>query len=171
MENMNFLQRPGGNGPTANRVKPLGTMATQVPGLYANTPQQIEFRRATGIDDVNRVDAQYRMDRGEYVREPVGPTNYEQGNIMPSSEITGLAGYNQRGEMKLPMRAADISKAEYLVKTQNTMDPNLRAQMQILTTMPQQNFFNSQDPTANLFTQNYQMPDSLPLQLPMGVRK
>jgi hypothetical protein len=111
------------------------------------------------------------MDRGEYVREPVGPTNYEQGNIMPSSEITGLAGYNQRGEMKLPMRAADISKAEYLVKTQNTMDPNLRAQMQILTTMPQQNFFNSQDPTANLFTQNYQMPDSLPLQLPMGVRK
>lgn len=171
MENMNFLQRPGGNGPTASRVKPLGTMATQVPGLYANTPQQIEFHRASNLDDINRVDAQYRMDRGEYVREPIGPTNYEQGNIMPSSEITGLPGYNQRGDMKLPMRAADISKAEYLVKTQNTMDPNLRAQMQILTTMPRQNFFNSQDPTANLFTQNYQMPGSLPLQLPPRAAK
>lgn len=166
MENMNFVQRPGGLGPTSQRVKPLGTMATQIPAMYTNTPQHIEFRRATGLDDINRVDAQYRMDRGEYAREPIGPTNYEQGNIMPSQEITGLAGYNQRGDMKLPMRAADLSKGEYLVKTQNTMDPNLRAQMQILTTYPQQSFLSAQDPMANMFTQNYQMPGALPLQLP-----
>ena len=171
MENMNFLQRPGGNGPTANRVKPIGTLATQVPALYANNPENIEFRRATGLDDLNRINTQYLTDRGEYAREPLGPTNYEQGNIMPSQEITGVAGYNQRGEMKLPMRAADMSKAEYLIRTNNSMDPNLRAQLQILTSMPQQNFFNSQDPTANNFTQNYQMSDSLPLQLPAQLKK
>jgi len=171
MENMNFLQRPGGLGPTSQRVKPLGQMATGSPSMYESTPATIELNRAIALDNINRVTSQYQTDRGERAREAVGPTNYEEGNVMPSAQITGLAGYNQRGEMKLPERAADLSAADYLVKTQNTMDPNLRAQMQILTSVPQQNFLNTPDQGALNLPNNYVMPDSLPVQLGVVEKK
>jgi hypothetical protein len=167
MDSSKFLQRPGGLGPN-QRVKPIGSLATQIPAAYESTPESIEIRRSMTLDDINRVQAQYARDRGESAREPVGPTNYQEGNIMPSSQITGPAGYNHQDKLVLPDRAADMSKAEYLVKEQNTMDPNLRAQLQILTTLPQQNFYNVQDQTTNLMTQNYAMPDSLAFQMPMA---
>jgi hypothetical protein len=54
MNSSNFLQRPGGLGPSAERVKPLGSLATAVPALYQNTPEMIELNRATQLDNVNR---------------------------------------------------------------------------------------------------------------------
>lgn len=167
MNGSNFLQRPGGLGPMADRVKPIGTLASEKPALYTNTFAAIELRRAMTLDDVNRIQAQYNRDRGEGAREPVGPIQYGDGNIVASAEITGPAGYNHRDNLQLPMRPLDMNKAEYLIKTQNSMDPNLRAQMQVLTTAPRQNFFNAQDQTTNMMTQNYMMPDSLPVQLPL----
>lgn len=160
MENQNFLQRPGGLGP-AQKLKPLGGMGVSGPASYAVTPALIEVRRSTGLDDVNRVYTQYQVDRGEYSRAAVGPTNYQEGNIMPSQQITGPAGYNHRDPLVMPMRPADMNKADYLVKEQNTMNPNLRAQMQIMTTLPQQNFYNVQDLSSKIAVQSYQMPDNL----------
>jgi len=166
MEGQQFLQRPGGLGPMAARVKPLGSLASEIPGLYTNTPEAIDLRRSSSLDNVNRVTSQYQRDRGEYVRSAVGPTNYQEGNIMPSNEITGLHGYNHRDSLVMPERAADLSKAQYLVDTSNSMDPNLRAQMQILTSLPQQNFLNAPDPAASLMSMDFRTPGSLPLQLP-----
>lgn len=166
MNGQNFLQRPGGLGPTAGRVKPLGSLATGVPALYQNTPEMIELNRATGLDNINRVYAQYQHDRGEYVREPVGPTDVQASNIVPSQQLTGPAGYNHRDNLVIPERAADISKGEYLVKTQNTMNPELRNQLKILTSLPQQNFLSTPDPTMAMIPQNYNTAGTLPLQLP-----
>ena len=165
MENMNFLQRPGGLGPTSARVKPIGSLAEGSPSLYESTPATIELNRAIALDNINRITSQYQTDRGERAREQVGPTNYQEGNIMPSAQITGLAGYNQRGETKLPERAADLSTLDYISKTQNTLDPQLRGQMQILTAVPQQTFLNTPDLSTQLLPSNYRMADSLPLQL------
>lgn len=162
---MNFLQRPGGLGPTADRVKPIGSLAQGSPSLYEATPATIELNRAIALDNINRVTSQYQTDRGERAREQVGPTNYQEGNVMPSAQITGLAGYNQRGDLKLPERPADMSQLDYIAKSQNTMDPQLRAQMQILTAVPQQNFLNTPDVSAQVLPSNYRMSDSLPLQL------
>jgi len=166
MNGSNFLQRPGGLGPMAERVKPLGSLATSIPAMYQNTPETIELNRATQLDNVNRVYAQYQRDRGEYVREPVGPTDVQPGNIMPSQQVTGLAGYNHKDNLVIPDRAADISKGEYLVKTQNTLNPELRNQLKILTSLPQQNFLNAPDPSTVALTQNYNTGGTLPLQLP-----
>ena len=117
MNGQNFLQRPGGLGPMAERVKPLGSLATAVPALYQNTPEMIELNRATQLDNVNRVYSQYQRDRGEYAREPVGPTDMQPSNIVPSQQLTGPAGYNHRDNLVIPDRAADLSRGEYLVKT------------------------------------------------------
>jgi len=167
MNGQNFLQRPGGLGPMADRVRPLGSLATGVPALYQNTPEMIELNRATGLDNVNRVYSQYQVDRGEHTREPVGPTDMQPGNIVPSQQITGLAGYNHKDALVIPDRAADMSKGEYLVKAQNTLNPDLRNQLKILTSMPQQNFLNAPDPTMAMLPQSYTTLGTLPLQLPI----
>jgi len=166
MNGSNFLQRPGGLGPMAERVKPLGSPAAGVPALYQNTPEMIELNRATQLDNVNRVYSQYQRDRGEYAREPVGPVDVQASNIVPSQQITGPAGYNHRDNLVIPERAADLSKGEYLVKTQNTLNPELRNQLKILTSLPQQNFLNAPDPTMAMIPQNYNTGGTLPLQLP-----
>lgn len=171
MNGQNFLQRPGGLGPMAGRVKPLGSLSTGVPALYQNTPEMIELNRATGLDNVNRVYAQYQKDIGEYARDPVGPTDVQASNIVPSQQLTGPAGYNHRDNLVIPERPADMSKGEYLVKTQNTLNPELRNQLKILTTLPQQNFLNAQDTTMAMLPQNYNTAGTLPLQLPVKATK
>lgn len=171
MNSSNFLQRPGGLGPSAERVKPLGSLATAVPAMYQNTPQVIELNRATQLDNVNRVYSQYQVNRGEHTREPVGPTDMQPGNIVPSQQLTGPAGYNHRDQLVIPERAMDMSKGEYLVKMQNTMNPELRAQLKTLTTTTSQNFLNAPDLGMATIPQNYNMPGMLPLQLPMKPAK
>ena len=166
MTGSNFLQRPGGLGPSAERVKPLGSLATGVPALYQNTPEMIELNRATQLDNINRIYSQYQVDRGEHTREAVGPTDMQPGNIVPSQQLTGPAGYNKRDQLVIPDRTADMSKGEYLVKTQNTLNPELRNQLKILTTSLNQNFLNAPDLSAATMIQNYNTPGMLPLQLP-----
>lgn len=166
MNGQNFLQRPGGLGPMAERVKPLGSLATAVPALYQNTPEAIQLNRATQLDNVNRVYSQYQHDRGEYAREPIGPVDVQQSNIVPSHQVTGPAGYNHRDNLIIPDKASDISKGEYLVKTQNTLDPELRNQLKILTSIPQQNFLNAPDPGMAMMPMGYKTGGTLPLQLP-----
>lgn len=171
MNGQNFLQRPGGLGPAAERVKPLGSMSTGVPALYANTPADIELHRATQLDNVNRVYAQYLRDRGEFARDPVGPTDNQPGNIVPSQQITGLAGYNHRDQLIIPERPADMSKGEFLVKGQNELNPDLRDQLKILTTLPQQNFLNGPDLSTAALPVSYNTPGTLPLQIPVTPAK
>jgi hypothetical protein len=169
MEKHNFIQRPGGLGPMAERVKPIGTLATEKPSMYANTAEAIEARRAITIDDMNRIYTQYRRDRGEYAREPIGPIQYGEGNIVESAELTGLAGYNHKDSLKMPMRALDMSKAQYLVDTQNTMTPDMRAKLQILTASPDQTFLNVPDQAYASYPQSYRTAGSLPMQMPLNM--
>lgn len=164
MEHSRLLQRPGGLGPAATRLKPIGTLETQSPADYINTPETIEVVRATGLDNINRIQSQYQVDKGDYQRAAVGPTNYQEGNIMPSSQITGPAGYVQR-DVRYPMRAADMSEGQYLVEESNNFNPELRAQYQLMTVLPEQNFYNVQDVSTSMLPQDYTMPDSLPLVL------
>jgi hypothetical protein len=110
--------------------------------------------------------AQYLTDRGEYAREPVGPTDVQASNIVPSHQLTGPAGYNHRDNLVIPERAADLSKGEYLVKEQNTLNPTFRNKLKTLTMLPQQNFLSTPDLTMGMLPQNYNTPGSLPLQLP-----
>jgi len=168
----NFLQRPGGNGPKV-ALQPLGGLASVPaagPAAYNSAPEGASPARALALDNVNRVLAQYKVDMGEFSRLPVGPTNYEIGNIMPSQEPTGPAGYNHQGKMVFPGRAADLNKAEFIQQEMNTMNPALRADMQRMTQFPQQNFYNLQNPT-NYMPVNYNMPDSLYMQAPMMMEK
>lgn len=163
------MQKPGGLGPVG-ALQPLGGEASLPPSAYALTPETVHFNRVTGLDNLNRVFAQYSRDRGEAVRNPVGPTNYQEGNIMPSAQITGLAGYQHRDPMVMPGRAADLAKDEYLTAEQMNMDPNVRAQLQLMTVSPQQNFYNTQDISTSLLPSDYRLPSSLPLQRLAGQR-
>jgi hypothetical protein len=61
MEKSNLLQRPGGLGPM-NAMQPLGGTGIQSPAAYAVTPEMIAVRRAAGMDNINRVMAQYSRD-------------------------------------------------------------------------------------------------------------
>jgi hypothetical protein len=101
----------------------------------------------------------------------VGPTDVQASNIVPSQQLTGPAGYNHRDNLVIPERAADLSKGEYLVKTQNTLNPELRNQLKILTSLPQQNFLNAPDPTMAMLPQSYNTGGTLPLQLPVKPAK
>ena len=167
MEKKQFLQQPGGLGPQQN-LQPLGGFGSTPQSLVV-TPTTVEIRRVMATDDINRVYAQRQVDVGDYSRAPVGPTNYQPGNIMPSQEMTGVAGYNHNGQMVLPEKPADMNKADYLVKESNEYSPEMRMQMQMQTMLPQQNFLNTQDVQAKLPV-NYMMPDSLYLQMPMEKR-
>ena len=163
---MAFLQRPGGNGPQ-QKLTPLGGLAQAITPLPTPPAEYHSSNTAaTGlsrIDNVNRLISQYEVNTGKYNRAAVAPTFYERGNIVPSQEPVGVAGYNQAGKMMTPMKAADLSQAQYLNAEAANMNPLLRAEMQAVTAVPQQNFFNPQDP-ANYPLVNYNMPDNLPMQ-------
>ena len=160
---MAFLQRPGGIGPAQN-LKPLGGLAavtTPLPPPPAH--YRSSFSAATGlssIDNVNRVIAQYEKDNGTYNRAAVDPTYYQQGNIVPSTEPVGVAGYNHQGEFVTPGKAADLTDTQYLLMESNNLNPGMRAEVAMATAVPQQNFFNAQEP-SNYPLVNYNMPDNL----------
>ena len=170
MDSQQFLQRPGGLGPTVQKLQPLGGVAS-TPGAYQVLPENIEFRRATQLDDINRVMTQFQKDRGDYSRSAVGPTNYQIGNIMSSQEMTGVAAYNQGSRTVFPLKPADMNYADYMVAEQNTMKPYLRQQLQLQTVYPQQNFYSKQDISTSAFTQDYRMGDSLQFNGAMKMEK
>ena len=168
MEQKNFLQRPGGLGPMPG-LKPLG-MPMSNPGAYMNDEASIKLRRQAMNDNVNRVFAQYNIDHGTYVRQPVDPNPYAEGNITESAQVTGPAGYNHR-EIPLPERPTDMSKELYVTETVNAADPAMRANVQALTMLPQQNFLNRQDVGALSLNQDYRRQDDLMLQEQVATQK
>ncbi len=160
---MAYLQRPGGNGPLP-KMTPIGgaaSLPTQLPpspAMYHSSNSALPGLR--GMDNINRVITQYEVDTGKYQRPAVGTTNYQLGNIMPSQETVGVAGYNQAGKMVMPGKAADLSQQQYLIAEANNLNPALRQEVAMATSVPQQNFFNDQNPSTYPLI-NYNMPDNL----------
>tara|TARA_Y100000004_G_C8769234_1_gene349953 strand:- start:169 stop:675 length:507 start_codon:yes stop_codon:yes gene_type:complete len=168
MEQSNFLQRPGGLGPMPG-LKPLG-MPMSNPGAYINDDVNIAARRQAYSDNVNRVFAQYNIDHGTYVRQPVDPNPYAEGNITESTQTTGPAGYNHKN-MPLPNRPMDMPKEQYITEMINEADPMIRATAKALTLMPQQDFLNRQDVAAMSLNQDYRRSDDLMMQEVTDVKK
>ncbi len=160
---MAYLQRPGGNGPLP-KMTPLGskdaatTQLPSSPAMYHSSNTAVTGLR--GLDNINRVITQYEVDTGKYQRPAVGTTNYQLGNIMPSQETVGVAGYNQAGKMVMPGKAADRSHQQFLLAEANNLNPALRQQVAMATSVPKQNFFNDQN-TSTYPLINYNMPDNL----------
>ena len=143
-------------------LKPLG-MAMASPASYMNDNISISARRAQYTDDVNRIFAQYNIDMGTYARPPVGALPYGDGNITKSQETTGLVGYNHQ-ETPLPERPMDMSQDKYLADSINSVDPIMRANVQALTLLPQQNFLNTQETSPMNLANDYRRRDDLSLQ-------
>ena len=160
----NFLQKPGGLGPTP-ALRPLGGA---VPETYRSPNSAIPG--FAGMHDTSRTLAQYQTDIGAYSRAPVGPTNYQLSNIMPSAEPVGVAGYNNKDPLPTPGKAADLSKQQYLLSETNNLNPAVAQNLQMVTALPKQNFFNPQDPSYYAPV-NYNMPDNLYMQAPPMTEK
>jgi len=161
MENQKLLQQPGGLGPVPG-LKPLG-MPSAFPGMYLNNDISISARRAAYMDDVNRVFAQYNIDQGQYVRPAVEPLPYGLGNITESAQQTGPAGYNHRS-VALPERATDMPVEGYLQGMNNSINPQMRTDLQTLTMLPQQKFYNKLTTESLLPPHDYRTIDNLSLQ-------
>jgi hypothetical protein len=156
---MAILPRPGENKMPAE-LKPLGGLAALPPGLMtANTPLEIGIRRGVQMDDSSRIAAQIQHNRGVYTRPPVGPVEYSEGNIKKSTELTGVAGYNQK---EIPFRdsADDMSQMQYMVSiAQNT--PEQRALLQQEMLNPNQYFLNTQEINDNKMVTSHNTPTNL----------
>ncbi len=150
-------------------LKPLG-MPMSNPGAYINDDVNIAARRQAYSDNVNRVFAQYNIDHGTYVRQPVDPNPYAEGNITESTQTTGPAGYNHKN-MPLPNRPMDMPKEQYITEMINEADPMIRATAKALTLMPQQDFLNRQDVAAMSLNQDYRRSDDLMMQEVTDVKK
>ena len=156
---MAILPRPGENKMPAE-LKPLGGLAALPPGLMtANTPLEIGIRRGVQMDDSSRIAAQIQHNRGVYTRPPVGPVEYSEGNIKKSTELTGVAGYNQK---EIPFRdsADDMSQMQYMDSiAQNS--PEQRALLQQEMLNPNQYFLNTQEISDNKIVTSHNTPTNL----------
>jgi hypothetical protein len=93
----------------------------------------------------------------------VGALPYGDGNITKSQETTGLVGYNHQ-VTPLPERPMDMSQEKYLADAVNSVDPVMRANVQALTLLPQQNFLNTQELGPLNLANDYRRRDDLSLQ-------
>ena len=152
-----FLQRPG----ASQKMPAMQPLGGYTPATYNNTQPVITATRQLNLDNANRVLAQYQIDNGSYARAPVGPTNYERGNIMPSAEPTGPAGYNHQGKPVMPLRPADMTPKQYMIDTERQMNPAFIQGVHQMTAVPQQHFLNNVDMSSQMYPSNYQMPDNL----------
>ena len=127
--------------------------------MTANTPLEIGIRRGVQMDDSSRIAAQIQHNRGVYTRPPVGPVEYSEGNIKKSTELTGVAGYNQK---EIPFRdsADDMSQMQYMDSiAQNT--PEQRALLQQEMLNPNQYFLNTQEISDNKIVTSHNTPTNL----------
>lgn len=130
------------------------------PGLGGyNRQPGLGIRRAMMLDNGNRIASQIEHDRGVYVRPPVPPVEYAEGNIKKSTELTGVAGYNQRA-IPLKDSADDMSQMEYLSALRQA-DPAQRLRMQQGLLMSQQNFLNTPTVQAEYPSMSSNMVDNL----------
>jgi hypothetical protein len=112
------------------------------PGIGGvNQEPFLGIRRVAQLDSATRIASQLEHDRGAYVRPPVGPVEYAEGNIKKSTAMTGPAGYNQKA-IPIPDSPDDMSQAQYLTSlAQNT--PEQRMRLQTALTGARQNFLNT----------------------------
>lgn len=112
------------------------------PGLTGyNREPMMGLRRVAQIDNGSRIAYQLEHDRGMYTRPPVGPVEYSEGNIKKSTELTGVAGYNQK-EVPIKDSPDDMSQMDYLLSLQQETAPE-RMRMRESLSIPNQNFLNT----------------------------
>ncbi len=130
------------------------------PGIAGlNQEPYLGLRRVFTTDSATRVAAQLEHDRGVYSRPPVGPVEYSEGNIKKSTELTGVAGYNQRA---IPIKDSpdDMSQEQYMMSMlQNS--PAQRARLQASLVGQRQNFLNTRLAQTEYPLNTHNMVDNL----------
>lgn len=130
------------------------------PGIGGvNKEPFLGIRRVAQLDSATRVAAQLEHDRGAYVRPPVGPVEYSEGNIKKSTYLTGVAGYNQKS-IPLPDSPDDMSQAQYLLSLQQSA-PGQRMRMQAALAGAKQNFLNTHLQSNDYPLSTHNMMDNL----------
>lgn len=132
------------------------------PGLIGyNRQPGLGIRRAMMLDNANRVAAQLEHDRGVYVRPPINPVEYAEGNIKKSTEVTGVAGYNQRA---IPLKDSpdDMSQFQY-VNSLRQAQPEQRLRMQQGLLKAQQYFLQTPTLRTDYPSMSSNMVDNLML--------
>lgn len=148
---------PGG-GPSkipetqANLMMPPG-----IGGL--NQEPFLGIRRVAQIDNAARVASQLEHDRGAYVRPPVGPVEYAEGNIKKSTALVGPAGYNQKA-IPIPDSPDDMSQSQYLTSLAQS-SPDQRMRMQTALAGARQNFLNTRLVQTDYPVSTHNMMDNL----------
>lgn len=117
------------------------------PGFFpATNPLEIGVRRSAQLYNAPRTASQMAHDRGMYIRPPVGPVEYAEGNIKKSHYNVGLAGYNQRTP-QLTDNPDDMNGQQYMASYAQSM-PEAAREVQKATMNPQQVFNSIRQPAA-----------------------
>ena len=148
---------PGiGNGKAPEQIG--GLMFPPGLGGYNREPQ-LGVRRVMQLDNASRVASQIEHDRGAYSRPPVGPVEYAEGNIKKSTELTGVAGYNQRN---VPIKDSpdDMSQAYYLLSMKQET-PEQRMRMRQALAVANQNFLNTRTTNMEYPSNSHNMVNNL----------
>jgi hypothetical protein len=125
-----------------------------------NTPFRIAMTRQIifdGLDGATRIAAQMEKDAGEYVRPPVLPVEYSEGNIKKSTQPIGVAGYNHKGALAIPTSPDDMSQREYLISMAQSL-PDQRERMRLATLMNPKQTFLQKVQLDNLGEVGHNMP-------------
>jgi len=147
-----------GSGPS--RVPENKSSLLIPPGIGGlNQEPFLGIRRVSQLDSATRVASQIEHDRGAYVRPPVGPVEYAEGNIKKSVYLTGPAGYNQKS-IPLPDSPDDMSQSQYLMSLQQGA-PGQRLRMQAALAGGKQNFLNTQLQQTDYPLTTHNMMDNL----------
>lgn len=126
-----------------------------------NTPYKVAFNRGIIFDNngANRVAAQIEHDLGSYIRPPVLPVEYGEGNIKKSTSLTGPAGYNQRA-IPLPDSPDDMSQEQVMMSyLQNK--PQERVRMAMSMAIPKQNFLQRPPISSEYASSSHNMMNNL----------
>lgn len=130
------------------------------PGIGGlNQEPLMGIRRVAQLDNATRVAAQIEHDRGAYLRPPVGPVEYSEGNIKKSVYLTGPAGYNQKS-IPLPESPDDMSQGQYLLSLKQS-SPAERLRMQAALAGAKQNFLNARLQQMDYPLTTHNMMDNL----------
>lgn len=130
---------PGSGPRNLPENQPSMAVPSNIGGL--NQEPLMGIRRVAQLDNATRVAAQIEHDRGAYLRPPVGPVEYAEGNIKKSVYLTGPAGYNQKS-IPLPESPDDMSQGQYLLSLKQS-SPAERLRMQAALAGAKQNFLNA----------------------------
>ena len=132
------------------------------PQGYINAEPIIGVRRTMALDNGARVATQVEVDKGVYSRPPVSPVEYSFGNIKKSTQLTGVAGYNQR-EIPITESPDDMNQQEYMLSVAQEIDPKARMALKKSTAVGQQFFLNtpSMGTVLDYPIESHQMADNL----------